>query len=320
MHILGASTRSSSACRGIFKKELPPAAPPFSLSGHPDRRFCFFAHHSGLASCFRNPSGGSTNFCRSLRSSRHRRYRRYPALHCPRLERLDPLMNQCQSLEDAKTAEPPVLYLPAELSGAATPPAVPNFNAMPCSVGTFAPHHYRPRPNRSRCASEKWPAVPRKPLRRSRWPIQRDVWLGQLFHHPRPVSGSPPDPSNLALAQGMVENFFFEIEHYGGVLNANRTYYLTRSQPPFLTSMILAVYEARQSSTAQPCRRRAIRPIFGGWRRLTPTRCAITGNGPRLLTSQATLALRAISIAARARCPRSWTIPAIIIAASRSTS
>jgi alpha,alpha-trehalase len=42
----------------------------------------------------------------------------------------------------------------------------------------------------------------------------------------------------------MVENFFFEIEHYGGVLNANRTYYLTRSQPPFLSSMIVAVYDA----------------------------------------------------------------------------
>jgi alpha,alpha-trehalase len=50
----------------------------------------------------------------------------------------------------------------------------------------------------------------------------------------------------IDLAQGMVENFFFEIEHYGGVLNANRTYYLTRSQPPFLTSMIIAVYEAEK--------------------------------------------------------------------------
>lgn len=49
------------------------------------------------------------------------------------------------------------------------------------------------------------------------------------------------------LAQGMVENFFFEIEHYGAVLNANRTYYLTRSQPPFLSSMILAVYQARKA-------------------------------------------------------------------------
>jgi alpha,alpha-trehalase len=45
------------------------------------------------------------------------------------------------------------------------------------------------------------------------------------------------------LARGMIENFFFEIENYGSILNANRTYYLTRSQPPFLTSMIREVYE-----------------------------------------------------------------------------
>src|SRR5260370_4167266 len=38
------------------------------------------------------------------------------------------------------------------------------------------------------------------------------------------------------LAQDMVNNFLCEFEHYGAVLNANRTYYLTRSQPPFLTS------------------------------------------------------------------------------------
>src|SRR5271165_3907870 len=48
----------------------------------------------------------------------------------------------------------------------------------------------------------------------------------------------------LGLAQGMVENFFYEIEHYGGILNANRTYYFTRSQPPFLSSMIRAIYDA----------------------------------------------------------------------------
>jgi alpha,alpha-trehalase len=44
------------------------------------------------------------------------------------------------------------------------------------------------------------------------------------------------------LARDMVENFIYEIEHYGTLLNANRTYYLTRSQPPFLTQMILNVY------------------------------------------------------------------------------
>src|SRR6266849_5266427 len=50
------------------------------------------------------------------------------------------------------------------------------------------------------------------------------------------------------LARGMVENFFFEIENYGALLNANRTYYLTRSQPPFLSSMVLAVYDAEKQA------------------------------------------------------------------------
>ncbi len=52
------------------------------------------------------------------------------------------------------------------------------------------------------------------------------------------------EDGRVHLARDIVDNFFFEIDHYGGVLNANRTYYLTRSQPPFLTSMIRAVYEA----------------------------------------------------------------------------
>ncbi|HTY60249.1 MAG TPA: trehalase family glycosidase [Bacteroidota bacterium] len=44
------------------------------------------------------------------------------------------------------------------------------------------------------------------------------------------------------LARSIVDNCVYEIRHYGAVLNANRTYYLTRSQPPFLTSMAIAVY------------------------------------------------------------------------------
>lgn len=52
----------------------------------------------------------------------------------------------------------------------------------------------------------------------------------------------------VELARGMVDNFFFEIENYGAMLNANRTYYLTRSQPPFLSSMFVEVYDAMQKS------------------------------------------------------------------------
>jgi alpha,alpha-trehalase len=56
------------------------------------------------------------------------------------------------------------------------------------------------------------------------------------------------ESGDVRQAREMVENFFFEIDNYGAILNANRTYYLTRSQPPFLTSMILAVYTAEQSA------------------------------------------------------------------------
>jgi alpha,alpha-trehalase len=45
------------------------------------------------------------------------------------------------------------------------------------------------------------------------------------------------------LAKSMVQNFCFCIEHYGKILNANRSYYLCRSQPPFLTDMALRVYD-----------------------------------------------------------------------------
>jgi alpha,alpha-trehalase len=47
----------------------------------------------------------------------------------------------------------------------------------------------------------------------------------------------------LAAARDMAANFVYQIENYGTLLNANRTYYLTRSQPPFLTRMLLGVYE-----------------------------------------------------------------------------
>jgi alpha,alpha-trehalase len=45
-----------------------------------------------------------------------------------------------------------------------------------------------------------------------------------------------------SLAQAMVENQAYEIEQYGKILNANRTYYLTRTQPPFFTSMLRETY------------------------------------------------------------------------------
>lgn len=51
------------------------------------------------------------------------------------------------------------------------------------------------------------------------------------------------ESSEIALAKDMADNFLYEVREYGKVLNANRTYYLTRSQPPFLAAMVLAAYQ-----------------------------------------------------------------------------
>jgi alpha,alpha-trehalase len=45
----------------------------------------------------------------------------------------------------------------------------------------------------------------------------------------------------LELAIAIAENFKYQIDHYGKILNANRSYYLTRTQPPLYTSLIVAI-------------------------------------------------------------------------------
>jgi alpha,alpha-trehalase len=40
------------------------------------------------------------------------------------------------------------------------------------------------------------------------------------------------------IAENMVANFAFEIDQYGHIPNGNRTYYLSRSQPPFFSKMV----------------------------------------------------------------------------------
>jgi alpha,alpha-trehalase len=147
----------------------------------------------------------------------------------------------CKTLEDVKTKGEPILYLPAEF-------------AEPRDVQGLAERcHVRVK------------HLPVKIEKRGEIDSKKFGPEGLLYlPNPYVVPGGQFNEmygwdsyfiilgllrdNRLALAKGMVDNFFFEIEHYGGVLNANRTYYLTRSQPPFLTSMILAVYNAEKAS------------------------------------------------------------------------
>ena len=146
----------------------------------------------------------------------------------------------CASLIDTKLTTKPALYVPADMQ---IPPAVQQIE--------------------SKCGNKvvKLPRVIQK---------MHDVQVSEippgLLYLPNPyvvpggrfnemygwdsyfiVRGLVRD-GELEMARNMIENFLFEIEHYGAILNANRTYYFTRSQPPFLTSMIMAYYGAMKKS------------------------------------------------------------------------
>jgi alpha,alpha-trehalase len=145
-------------------------------------------------------------------------------------------MTDCKSLIDPKVTTAPILYLPA---GMETPPAVATAHQQ-CNVEVSH--------------------LPRKithigDVRVSEIPVEGLLYLPNRYVVPggrfNEMYGWDSyfiilglvENKRTQLAQGMVENFFFEIENYGAILNANRTYFFTRSQPPFLTSMIREVYE-----------------------------------------------------------------------------
>src|SRR5712671_5125432 len=150
-------------------------------------------------------------------------------------------MTDCQSLVDPKIKVAPVLYLPA---GFPEPPAVQKL-AADCSVhvehlpkeihhlgeidtGNIQPHGLLYLENKYVVPGGRF--------------NEMYGWDSYFIVRGLLLAG------RVELARGMVDNFFFEIEHYGAMLNANRTYYLTRSQPPFLSSMFVDVYGALQKS------------------------------------------------------------------------
>jgi alpha,alpha-trehalase len=145
-------------------------------------------------------------------------------------------MTDCKSLVDPKVTTTPILYLPA---GMAVPSAVASVQEQ-CKV------EVRNLPRK---------IVHMGDVRVAEIPDEGLLYLPNPYVVPGGrfnemygwdsyfiILGLVED-KRTDLARDMVENFFFEIENYGAILNANRTYYFTRSQPPFLTSMIREVYE-----------------------------------------------------------------------------
>jgi alpha,alpha-trehalase len=145
-------------------------------------------------------------------------------------------MTDCKSLVDPKVTSAPILYLPA---GLAAPAPVTAMQKL-CDV------EVRRLPRKiTHMGDVKVSEIPEEGLL---YLPNRYVVPGGRFNEMYGwdsyfiILGLVHDHRS-DLAHGMVENFFYEIENYGAVLNANRTYFFTRSQPPFLSSMIREVYE-----------------------------------------------------------------------------
>ncbi|WP_426090863.1 trehalase family glycosidase [Flavobacterium sp. DSR3-2] len=49
-------------------------------------------------------------------------------------------------------------------------------------------------------------------------------------------------------AMAIAENFKYQIIHYGKILNANRSYYLTRTQPPLYSSLLIKIAKKKMPS------------------------------------------------------------------------
>jgi len=161
-------------------------------------------------------------------------------------------MSECASLVDPKVTTRPLLYLPY---GAPTPVQLLRLRTQ-CKVEiAHLPHRI------THLGDVKESQIPRPGLL---YLPNRYVVPGGRFNEMFGwdsyfiILGLLRD-GRVDLARGMVENFFYEIENYGAVLNANRTYFLTRSQPPLLSSMIRAVYDAeiaRDPSAANRARQK----------------------------------------------------------------
>jgi alpha,alpha-trehalase len=161
-------------------------------------------------------------------------------------------MSECGSLKDIKVAQTPVMYVPADMPV----PAAASAMQRRCGVKVVPLPHAIKQIGDMKPAEIKQHGLLYLP--------NRYVVPGGRFNEMYGwdsyfiILGLVEDGED-DLAKGMVENFFFEIEHYGAILNANRTYFFTRSQPPLLTSMILALPAAKDQPWLQRAYDHAIR-------------------------------------------------------------
>lgn len=145
-------------------------------------------------------------------------------------------MDDCSALRDPKVGTQPVLYLPANLPPPPDLAAVKarcnvDVHVLPRAIGQLGDIAPTTLPRQGLLYLPHAYVVPGGFFNEMYGWDSYFIVLGLVADH------------REALARDMVENALFEVRYYGAVLNANRTYYLTRSQPPFLSSMIRAVLD-----------------------------------------------------------------------------
>jgi alpha,alpha-trehalase len=75
-------------------------------------------------------------------------------------------------------------------------------------------------------------------------PADGDVFQEQYYWDSYPIVRALIDhPKYSKLAIGMVDNLLYLVKRFGIIPNASRYYFLSRSQPPVLSSMVFLVYE-----------------------------------------------------------------------------
>lgn len=145
-------------------------------------------------------------------------------------------MDNCASLADPKIKARPVVYVPAQF----TIPAELTQTAKRCNVDVH------PLPQVIAQLGE---------VDATKLPVQGLLYLPHPYVVPGGffnemygwdsyfiVLGLAAD-HRTELVRDMTDNALFEVQYYGGVLNANRSYYLSRSQPPFLSGMMKTVLD-----------------------------------------------------------------------------
>lgn len=81
-----------------------------------------------------------------------------------------------------------------------------------------------------------------------------------------------------AYVKNNIENMFYLVEKYGFMPNGNRTYYLNRSQPPFLSQMVRDYYDAIRDKDWLARAYKVLNKEYAFWqtKRVTPT--GLNGN------------------------------------------